>query len=335
MQLHVPGGYPAARTALACLAAGFITLAIGDQAALAAGTSTVAFTSPTGLVSSTGNLYWTSTVADEFGADVSTVWRASKGNVPGSERVLYREFGDDRFFGNIVWANPGAFFGYFVANYNVGGTLVSQIKRVPLAGGPAVIMANSPAYIGGRDLVTDGTTLFWVDAGGIRSLPVVGGPVTTIRSSSFITRLTVDSTNIYYGEEFLIFRKPKAGGFESVVVSTSGKVHALHVDGGIGWLFWGEEGGGVLIAPSSQAGGGGITVQAPSAGSDVTSIGWDGTRILWTDCLQPGNTSCRVRKKQAGVVSTLNSGGVGYGHLQWDSASLYWGDAGALRKFVH
>jgi hypothetical protein len=314
---------------------GASALLIGARVALAASSATLAFTSPTGLVSSTGNLYWTSTVADEFGADVSTVWRASKSNVPGNEAVLYREFGDDRFFGNIVWANPGAFFGYFVANYNVGGVFTSQIKRVPLAGGPAVIIANSPAFIGNRDLVTDGATLFWVDAGGIRSVPLGGGPVTTIRSSSFITRLAVDSANIYYGEEFLIFRKPKAGGLEGVVVSTSGRVTALHVDGTIGWLFWGEEGGGVLIAPSAQAGGGGFTIQASSPGRDVTSVGWDGSRILWTDCLQPGNTSCRVMKRQGGINTAVSSGRPGVGHLQWDAASLYWGDLGALRKFVH
>jgi hypothetical protein len=332
--MSVFSGFPRARTILAC-AAGAAALAIGARAVLAASFSTLAFTSPNGLVSSTGNLYWTATVYNEIGPDESTVFRASKGNVPGAESVLYRELGDDRFFGNIVWANPGAFFGYFVANYQVGGAWMSQIKRVPLAGGPAVVIANSPGYIGSHDLVTDGTTLFWVDAGGIRSVPVVGGPVTTLYTSSSVTRLAVDSTHIYFGEEYLIFRKPKAGGFENVVVSTSGKVHALHVDGSIGWLFWGEEGGGVLIARTTQAGGGGITVQAPSAGRDVSSIGWDGTRILWTDCLQPGNTSCRVRKKQAGILTTLVAGGVGYGHLQWDAASLYFGDAGALRKFVH
>src|SRR5215510_5543331 len=210
VQMSVLSGFPRARTILAC-AAGAAALAIGGRAALAASFSTLAFTSPNGLVSSTGNLYWTATVYEESGPDAPTVFRASKGNVPGAESVLYREIGDDRFFGNIVWANPGAFFGYFVANYQSGGVLTSQIKRVPLAGGPAVVIANSPAYIGSRDLVTDGTTLFWVDAGGIRSVPVVGGPVTTLYTSSFVTRLAVDSTNIYFGEEFLIFRKPKAG----------------------------------------------------------------------------------------------------------------------------
>lgn len=301
-----------------------------------AGQSTLAFTSPRGLIASTGNLYWTSTSVDEFGPDSSVVWRASKGNVPGSEFPLYGESGDDRWFGAIVYANPGAFFGYFVANY-IGPTgVTSQIKRVPLTGGPAVVIANSPAPIANRDLVTDGTRLFWVDAAGIRSVALAGGPITTLRSSTVITRLRVDSSFIYYGEEFLIFRMPKAGGFGQVVVSTNGRVSALHVDGGIGWLFWGEIGGGVRASPSSQSGGGAqITYQASIAGRDVSSVGWDGSRPLWTDCAQPGNTSCRVMKRQGGINQTLSSGGVGVGFLQWDPASLYWGDAGALRKYVH
>jgi hypothetical protein len=296
--------------------------------------SIVAYSSPNGLIASTGNLYWTSTSYEEFGPDVSTVWRAGKNNVPGNERVLYREYGDDRFFGSIVYANPGAFYGYFVANYQTAGGLISQIKRVPLTGGPAVVIANSPAPVGSRDLVTDGTTLFWVDAGGIRSVPLGGGPVTTIRSSAYITRLRVDSSYLYYGEQFLIFRKPKTGGFEGVVVSTNGWVTALHVDAGIGWLFWGEQGGGVL-ATTTQPQGPRVTFQPSIPGRDVTSVGWDGSRMLWSDCVQPGNTLCTVKKREGGITQTVTSGKVGVGHLQWDAASIYWGDVGFLRKYVH
>ena len=49
--------------------------------------------------------------------ELSCSGRPAPEPVPGSEFILYREFGDDRFFGSIVYANPGAFFGYFVANY--------------------------------------------------------------------------------------------------------------------------------------------------------------------------------------------------------------------------
>jgi hypothetical protein len=306
------------------------------QTDAAAISSIVAYSSPTGLIASTGNLYWTSKAYDEFGADMSTVWRAGKNNVPGGEVALYREYGDDRYFGDIVYANPGAFYGYFVANYlTANGGVISQIKRVPLTGGPATVIANSPSSMP-RDLITDGTTLFWVDAGGIRSVPLGGGTVTTLRGEgAFTTHIRLDSSYLYFSEQYLILRMPKTGGLERVVISTSGIVTALHVDSSIGRLFWGEQGGGVFSTAADQVQGPRVTYQAPSAGRDVTSVGWDGSRVLWTDCLQPGNTQCTIKKFAGGLTSTVTSGKVGVGHLQWDASSMYWGDVSYLRKYIH
>src|SRR5690349_10138592 len=56
--------------------------------------STLAYEWPMDLVSSTGNLYWTSFSIDEFGPNSATVYRASKFNTPGAERILWRESGD-------------------------------------------------------------------------------------------------------------------------------------------------------------------------------------------------------------------------------------------------
>ena len=305
------------------------------QTELLASSSIVAYSSPTGLIASTGNLYWTSKIYNEFGPDISVVWRAGKYNVPGNEVALYSEYGDDRYFGDIVYANPGSFYGYFVANYQTAGVLSSQIKRVPLTGGPSVVIANSPAPIA-RDLVTDGTRLFWVDSGGIRSVLLGGGPVTTLRGEgSFITHIRIDSSYIYFSEEFLILRMPKSGGLERVVISTSGIVTALHVDASIGRVFWGEQGGGVFSTAANQVQGPRVTYQAPSAGRSVTSVGWDGSRVLWSDCLQPGNTNCTIKMREGGITRIVTSGQVGVGHLQWDATSIYWGDVSYLRKYVH
>jgi len=302
---------------------------------LLTGSSIVAYSSPTGLIASTGNLYWTSKIYNEFGPDISVVWRAGKNNIPGNEVALYTENGDDRYFGDIVYANPGAFYGYFVANYQTAGVLSSQIKRVPLTGGPAVVIANCPAPIA-RDLVTDGTRLFWVDSDGIRSVPLGGGPIMTLRGEgSFITHIRLDSSYIYFSEEFLILRMPKSGGLERVVISTSGIVTALHVDSSIGRVFWGEQGGGVFSTASNQVQGPRVTFQAPSAGRTVTSVGWDGSRVLWSDCLQPGNTNGTIKEREGGITRVVASGQVGVGHLQWDAASIFWGDVSYLRRYVH
>jgi hypothetical protein len=306
----------------------------GQTEALAS-SSIVAYSSPNDLIASTGNLYWTSKIYDEFGPDTSVVWRAGKNNVPGNEIALYREYGDDRYFGDIVYANPGAFYGYFVANYQTAGGWISQIKRVSLTGGPATVIANSPGLVGTRDLVTDGSTLFWVDTGGIRSVPLGGGPVRTLRGEgAYITRLRVDGPYIYFSEEYLILRMPKSGGSEEVVARTNGKVTALYVNSSSGKLLWGEQGGAVMQGPLDPHLHWIISYQAPSPGRDVTSVGWDGSRVLWSDCLQPGNTNCTVKEWDGGRTITLSSGHVGVGHLQWDATSMYWGDVSYIMKYV-
>ena len=135
---------------------------------------------PAGLVQSTGNLYWTSNT--KLGIEptgTAKVYRASKSNIPGEETILYQEtMTNDGIaavnFGAITYAHvSGNWFGYFVANYPLAGH--SQIKRVPLAGGPAVVLATSPAQIGNDDLATHGTSLYWADAAGIRKMPIGGG----------------------------------------------------------------------------------------------------------------------------------------------------------------
>ena len=106
-----------------------------------------------GLVSSTGNLYFTSYGINEFGPDSTSFYRTGKTSSPGTEGLLYREQGDRPgfyYFGSVVWAKPDTYYGYFVANYNDFGVHTSQIKRAPLAGGNAIILAAAPAYIGSR-----------------------------------------------------------------------------------------------------------------------------------------------------------------------------------------
>ncbi len=57
--------------------------------------------------------------------------------------------------------------------------------------------------------------------------------------------------------------------------------------------------------------------------------------MLWSDCLQPGNTSCTIKKREGGVTSNVISGQIGVGRLQWDVTSIYWGDVNYIRKYAH
>ena len=68
--------------------------ALGYQESALASLTQLSYRSPADLIASTGNLYWTSNAIDEFGPDVSAVYRASKDNSPGAEATLYQEAGD-------------------------------------------------------------------------------------------------------------------------------------------------------------------------------------------------------------------------------------------------
>jgi hypothetical protein len=70
------------------------------------------------------------------------------------------------------------------------------------------------------------------------------GMLKKAQATGFEVLITMDGSM----DEFLILRIPKSGGFERVVISTSGIMTALHVDGSIGQILWGEQGGGVLDA---------------------------------------------------------------------------------------
>ena len=332
----------AAALALATLAVALATGA-ADSAAAAAPT-TLAGGPIDGLIQSTGNLYWTSHHLNEFGPSSASVYRASKFNTPGAERVLYRETGNGYlYFGDITYANVGTWYGYFVANYGGAGGL-SQIKRVPLEGGQAVKLADSPAYVGLRELDTDGSFLYWADAGGLRRMPIGGGAVTTLVDDTNIGSVGLDWGRVYYssGKEIRSVSKPSSDlpvvllpRTHIVAQSniTSLYVHRrLTIPVSSPALYWGEQNASVK---SAYAGGGGLAVhQGPSPGRRTWSVSFDGARVLWSDCAYPNGNGCLVRKRDGATTTVADSGGVGARNVQGDAGAMFWSDT-ALKKAAH
>lgn len=114
--------------------------------------------------------------------------------MPGQERILDDELSlpaSPVSFQAITYANvAGTWYGYFVANYPAQQK--SEIKRVPLTGGGARVLATSPAAIGNRDLVTDGSSLYWTDASGIRKMAIGGGTIRTLVRGTAFAHLGLD-----------------------------------------------------------------------------------------------------------------------------------------------
>jgi hypothetical protein len=315
----------------AALCVSAAALAAGAGAADASAATTLSYTQVDRLAQSTGNLYWTSHYLNEFGPSSATVYRASKSNSPGQEQALYSEYQNNWiYFGDLTYALTSDWYGYFVANYPSAG--VSRIKRVPLTGGPAVTLVQSPSFVGMRDIANDGSFLYWADGGGLRKMSIVGGPVTTLVSSPSITSIGLDASRVYFSLGASIRAISKSGGFSTLQTATSSTVTTMHVQTGSSGtaLYWGEQNAAI----KRLSGGSITTYQSPISGRRASSVSFDGTRVLWTDCTYPNGNGCAVRKRQSLWTTTVATGGVGADNVQGDASAMFFSDS-QLKKHVH
>ena len=290
-------------------------------------TTTLSYTQPNRLIQSTGNLYWTANKTLD-GISQADVFRASKDNQPGQEQILYQESTSTPVdFEAITYANvAGTWYGYFVANYP--GQNESQIKRVPLTGGAAVVLATSPAVIGNRDLVTDGSFLYWADADGIRRMAIAGGPVQTLVSGTTFAHLGLDGPVLYYSSANSILHVPTSGGASTTVVSAASAITALYPPSATnGNVYWGEANGSVSLFPGPRDAV--DQLQAPGAGVSVTSVSVADNYILWGDCLAE---ACKVDGYDNGNIVSVPTSGPPV-DVQGDASAWYWGDFD-LEKFA-
>jgi hypothetical protein len=301
-------------------------------------TTVLATSSPAGLDQSNGNLYWTSnTTSTQGGKTVytSSVWRASKSNMPGQETLLYQETGTKPVaFGAIKWAEVnGAYNAYFVANY-AGG--ISKIEEVSLSGGNATTLKKSPAQIGDRDLVTDGTHLYWADAKGIREMPIGGGMVKTLAKGTTFQAVALDSKDVYYGSIVTgtdgfgqgdLNEVPIKGGKSSVLVQIPDTditaldtlQESLYTEYYIGTA-------NATVEEGTTIGGVTDVLQPASVGTTITSLSRDASNgdVLWgeDDFLQ-GENSVVWDTGGSSFAVAASAPPVG---VQGDGGAIYWGD---------
>jgi len=308
-------------------------LATAWTPAHAAGLSSVSNTDPQRLVQSTGNLYWTNNVLNQVGTSFSSVYRTSKSATPGQETVLYRELHNGRrYFGALTYANVGGvFYGYVAVNDTSNST--SVIKRFPLAGGAATTIVTSPGFIGTRDLVNDGTSLFWADAGGLRSAPISGGAAQTRVSTNTIAWLALDATRVFFTSGSTVRSVPKTGvPVVTTQVSAPTTVTALHVrTSGTPTLYWGLRNDELKSRPLSSTVV--TTWQAAAPGRQVTSVSSDGTRLLWTTCSLTLD-ACSVVKRSGFSTVVVATERVDARDVQGDATAMFWGDA-RVNRYTH
>jgi hypothetical protein len=256
------------------------------------GPTVVANMSPAGLVESTGNLYWTENRSTIFPRSYNAqVYRAAKTNTPGQEVILYQESSSTPFnFSNITFANyGGVWYGYFIANYRVGG---AYIKRVPLDGSSGAVILGSGNTLASvsSPLLCDGTYLYFYGAGGMYAETLDGSRVYDLGPVGGITSFGFDSQHVYFAAGTTVYRayKPNVATYYSAIATTSSPVTALAVAPGATGdaatvVYWGA-GGSVSqytqsIGVQGFASPGGAGLVNPAT---VTSMSFDGTNVLWT-----------------------------------------------------
>jgi surface antigen len=291
--------------------------------------TTLSYTQPARLIQSTGNLYWTANQTQN-GVSQADVFRASKNNEPGQESILYQQSQSASSpvdFGAITYANVGGtWYGYFVANHPADAE--SQIMRVPLAGGAAVVLATSPEVVGDRDLVTDGSYLYWADADGIRKMAIAGGGVQTLVYGQTFGHLGLDGPVLYYSSANSILRIPTSGGAATTVVSAASAITAMYPPSATnGNVYWGEANGMVALFPGPYDSA--YEVQAPSAGVSISSVSVAGNYILWGERFSEGFT---VEGYDNGTIVSAPTSGPSV-DVQGDAGAWYWGDSD-LEKFT-
>jgi hypothetical protein len=314
------------------------------------------------LVQSTGNLYWTSNGEGFNGG--SGVYRAPKSNTPGQEIQLYAEDYNppqpEPNYGAITWAKVGdEYYGYFVVDYTPPNSspTTSVIKVVPLSGGSAEVLVTAPALIGyTRDLVTDGSSLCWADAQGIRSVPVGGGPIRTLASGTTFVHLAMLGSTVYYPSGHTIspfsseaiLSVPATGGPATPVAAADpdttvtaicvaavrpeteftarvGQPEPPTLDDVV--VFWGQDNG--VVKGSFR---GTVTpYQETVPGLNVITVCWTGSRLLWSDTYPStdgGSTPATLRMSIGDTNVILYSGASNFmTDLQGDSAAAYWADS--------
>jgi len=301
----------------------------GEAAPMPAASPTpdlISLRKPDGLILSTGNVFFTS--HDAAGA---TVWRTSQTSIPGQETVLFWEPGAR--FGDIVFAQvDGAFFGYFFAlKQNV-----LTIRRVPLTGGAATVLATIPNNVdianSHRNLITDGVNIYWQDDVAIRKIPIRGGPMTVIDPSNPNTPLAglaFQNGNIVYASVAEIRFVPPNGSSDPpssrIIVTAASRVVSLHaVSNGV---YWGDNNGAV----KRKVGANTLTLQ--STGGLASSISSSGPAAggteAWTEC---SGSQCRLHVKFLFFSLTRPVADNPIGVTVMPGRRIFWGDAAGVHR---
>ncbi len=268
-------------------------------------------------------------------------------------------------FGDIVYAKIGNdFFGYFLSSTGLLSGQVStcfasgektervmerktaspislpqtlSIRQIPLTGGPAKtlkVIHNVDIENSHRNLVTDGSFLYWQDDVSIHKMPITGGADTVLDSTSPNTPTAglslhgsgvtpLHSENVYYAVGNKIYQASILGPITPpiyrVAATASSRVTTLQVaDTG---LYWGEQSGAVQLKFGAN-----VSTLFPVDNSVPTSISVDDGGAVATLC---GSQSCELQLGNGPQLIGADAIGV-----TLSTPNIFWGDAAGVHELT-
>jgi hypothetical protein len=295
---------------------------------------------PDGLILSTANVYFTARDYTSAHTQTAKVWRTAQTAAPGQEAFLCGEPG--AFFSDIVFANVGGtFYGYFFATTAAVGERV-WIKRVPLA---PVIGGHTATSVGDdlgvfdirdthRNLVTDGSFLYWQDGRAVWRMSV-GGDATVLDdapTTAPFAGLALQGKNLIYASGNHIRYVPTDGSAITpphlrTIVTAASRVTALHAI--YNGVYWGEDSGKVKLKVGNS-----ITTLSSAPGFRPTSISTNEStnNRVWSEC--GGSSGCRLQFRYS-QNHWLNAIGTGaHGVTVTPEDNVFWGDAAGVHRQV-
>ena len=215
-------------------------------------------------------------------------------------------------------------------NYNATS---AAIKRIPLTGGSALTLATVTSPIG-RRITTDGQNVYFGDATGLRFCSVYGGGADTLSApGGAVVGASYVPFHIYFATTDTIW---DYNTYFHTTTRFDGSSHPPIVDFYVSatgpTITFGDQYGVIAHQPNDNNQF--VLYGVPAVGHHVTSVYFDGTNVLYTECSST-NTGCSAQiRPYAGHGFTGSGVNVAdnANFVIGDGAQLFYGATGGLFK---